>query len=79
MKTNRAVRWVLKIRVIVAVAALIALGAFQVGAAPRWYRNLGSVTPQTTEAQQVCRTDLGAALMWGSRKPPKKQICVSAA
>ena len=67
VKTNRAVRWVLKIRVIVAVAALIALGTFQVRGSSRWSRNLGSVTPQTTEAQQVCSTDLGAALMWGSR------------
>ena len=67
MKTNRAVRWVLKIRVTVAVAALIALGTFQVRAASRWYRNLGSVTPQIAEAKQVCSTDLGAALMWGGR------------
>ena len=67
MKTNRAVRWVLRIRVAVAVAAVLALGAFQVGAASRWYHNLGSVTPQITEAQQVCSTDLGAALMWGSK------------
>ena len=67
MKTNCAVRWVLKIRVIVAVAVLIALGAFQVGAASRWYRNLAPVTPQAAEAQQLCSTGLGAALMWGGR------------
>jgi len=67
MKINRSVPWVLKIRVVVALAALIALGAFQVGAASRWYHNLGSVTPQITEAQQVCNADLGTALMWGCR------------
>jgi len=67
MKTNRAVRWVLKVRVIVAVAAVIALGAFEVGAASRWYRGLGAVAPQITGAPQMCSTDLGAAVMWGSR------------
>ena len=67
MKTNRAVRWVLTVRVIVAVAAVIALGAFELGAASRWYRNLGAVAPQTAGVAQVCSTDLGAAVMWASR------------
>ena len=67
MKTNRAVRWVLKVRMIVAVAAVIGLGAFELGAASHWYRNLGAVAPQTAGAAQVCSTDLGAAVMWGGR------------
>ena len=67
MKTNRAVRWVLQIRLIVALVAVLALATFQVGAASRWYRNLAPVTPHSAEAQQLCSTDLGAALMWGGR------------
>jgi hypothetical protein len=66
VKTNRAVRWVLRIRGIVAVAALIALGTFQVGAASRWFRNLGPATRQTAEAGQAYSTDAGAAVMWAS-------------
>ena len=40
-------------RMIVAVAAVIGLGAFELGAASHWYRNLGAVAPQTAGAAQV--------------------------
>ena len=67
MKTNRAVRWIVKARVAVAVAALLALGAFELRGACRWYQNLGGCVPPTAQAQQVCTTDLGAPMMWGAR------------
>jgi len=67
MKTNRAVRWIVRARVIVLLVAVLALGAFELRGACRWYQRLGATVPPTLLAQQVCATDLGAAMMWVGR------------
>jgi len=67
MKTNRAVRRIVKARVVVMLVAVLALGAFELRGACRWYQRLGASVPQTLLAQQVCSTDLGATMMWAGR------------
>lgn len=67
MKTNRTVRWPVNVEVLVALVAMIALGAFEVGTSSRWYRDLGAFSLQTVVAAPPCSTDLGAAVMWACR------------
>ena len=40
--------------------------AIIVGAASRWFRNLGPATRQSAEVGQAYSTDPGAAVMWAS-------------